>query len=274
MRFADLHTHTYFSDGLRSPQELIETAHAHRIGIVSISDHDTTEALEHARPVADRLDVTLITGVELSVSWRGRDVHLLGYAFSPEDETVETKLAEFREVRDERGQAIARRLAELDVPIDLDRLREICGQGAVGRPHLALALVEAGHCSSVDDAFDRYLAEGRPAFVPKMRFSAAEGIEMIHAAGGLVSLAHPVFYDEPILLIEELIELGLDGIETLHPKITPEWKRKLDEVCRHRGLMVTGGSDDHGFEEKRTLGQIRLPETEIGPILERISPVT
>lgn len=270
-RFADLHTHTYHSDGTRSPREVIDVALANGLTIVSISDHDNLAAYFEVKTYADERGVTLIPGIELSCIYEGVDVHVLAYAFDPLDERIERRLSGFRETRQQRGYAIVERLRTLGVIIDPARVDQLAAGGAVGRPHVARALVEAGHVASVSEAFDVYLGSGKPGYVDKERFAIAEAVALIRSAGGVTSIAHPTLYPDHNRLVPQLLDEGIDAVEVLHPQVDENHRHRYSSVARFRGKFTTGGSDDHGtVKTSETLGTIRVPESMIGPILERM----
>lgn len=271
MRYADLHTHTHHSDGTRSPQEVIDVALAHGIDIVAISDHDNLAAYYEIRQYAARRGVLLVPAIELSCGYEGVDVHLLAYAFDPLDDAIDLRLRGFRETRLRRGYAIVQKLRHLGCDIKAERVDELAGGGAVGRPHVARALVEAGCVASVSEAFDRYLGAGKPAWVDKERFSIREAVAMIRAAGGVTSIAHPTLYPRHELLVPQLLDAGVDGIEVLHPDVGELDRERYSNLARFRATLTTGGSDDHGsVKTTETLGTIRVPESMIRPILERM----
>jgi 3',5'-nucleoside bisphosphate phosphatase len=269
-RFADLHLHTVHSDGRRSPAEVVRLAAAARLDIISISDHDHLAGYDDALPVASELGITLVTGVELSVEWRGFDLHLLAWAFDPMHEALRLRLERCRIARARRGELMVEKLAGLGLPITIEQVRKIQGAGSMGRPHIGQALIDIGACSSMSDAFDRYLSPGCPGFVPKEMLSLEEALEMVRAAGGVTAVAHPTIYPRHEIVVPELLDLGVDGVEILHPDVTPEWMRHYGRLCSGMGKMRTGGSDDHGFPERQQLGTIRVPEAWITPIMERI----
>lgn len=272
MRYADLHLHTYHSDGTRSPREVIDAAKTHGLGIVAISDHDNLAAWFEIKPYADSSGITLIPAMELSCIFSGADVHILAYAFDPTDERIEKRLAEFRNTRARRGHEMIGRLRELGVEVNPERVDQLAGGGAMGRPHIARAMVEAGHVTSVDEAFDRYLGWGKPAFVDKQRFSIEEAVELIHSAGGLTSIAHPAVYPNHAKIVPQVLDAGIDGVEVFHPDVDETERERYRNLARFRGKMITGGSDDHGTAKStQTLGTIRVPEDLIAPILERLS---
>ena len=270
MRFADLHLHTHHSDGIRTPREIVELAAKFQLGIVAISDHDNLAAYDEAEDVAEELSILLIPAVELSAAYLGVDVHILAYAFDSGDETIASRLEEFRTARETRGLRMVEKLRELGYPITVERVQELCGDGAMGRPHVARALVEAGVVDSIDDAFRKLLKPGMAAFVPKARLEAEEAILMIHAAGGLLSVAHPTLYPEHEVIVQEMFEMGVDGVEAFHPKVDLEAQKYYTELARHQGKFVTGGSDDHGFDGRQAIGSIRVPEHEVRLIVERV----
>ena len=270
MRFADLHTHTYHSDGTRAPREVIDVARSHGIDIVAISDHDNLAAYFETKAYADSVGVTLIPAIELSCGFAGVDVHILAYAFDALDPRIDQRLRAFRDARQRRGQAIVEKLRSLGVHIRGERVDELAAGGAVGRPHVARALVEAGYVPAVADAFDQYLASGKPAYVEKARFQIAEAVELIRSAGGVTSVAHPAIYPDHSSIVPQLLDAGVDAVEVLHPDIDEIERERYTNLARFRGKFTTGGSDDHGKVKKvETLGSIKVPESWIGPILER-----
>lgn len=270
MRFADLHLHTHHSDGTRSSREVVDLARRHRLDIIAISDHDNLAAWYEVRDYAAEQGVALIPAAELSAEHRGIDIHVLAYAFDPDNERLTSHLEQFRDARQTRGHRMVQKLIALGYPISSERVEELCAGGAMGRPHIARALVEAGHVESFQEAFTRLIGPGCPAFVPKPRFSIAATVELIRDAGGLTSIAHPTLYPGHEQIVPELFELGIDAVEVFHPDVD-ETNRKLHErsAARH-DKFVTGGSDDHGMAKaKQTIGTVRVPESLIRPILER-----
>ena len=271
MRFADLHTHTHHSDGTRSPKEVVDVARAHGIEILAISDHDNVAAYFDIKTYADERGVTLVPAIELSCGHEGIDVHVLAYAFDPQDAQIEKRLRRFRETRQHRGHAIAERLGALGYDIDAARLDELAAGGAMGRPHVARALVERGYVASVSEAFDKLLGTGKPGYVEKERFSVEEAVALIHRAGGLTSVAHPTLYPKHETLIPRLLDLGVDAIEVMHPDVNKPDRQRYTKLAHERGKFITGGSDDHGkVKTVETLGTVRVSEDLIRPILERL----
>ena len=270
MRYADLHTHTYHSDGTRSPKEVIDVAVSHGLSIVSISDHDNLAAYFEIKPYADTKGVTLVPGIELSCGWEGVDVHVLAYAFDAHDGRIEERLRRFRETRHQRGRAMVERLRSLGVNISAERVDQLAAGGAMGRPHVARALGDAGYVTSVQEAFDAFLGTGKPGYVEKERFDVREAVALIRAAGGVTSIAHPTLYPDHNRLVPQLLDEGIDAVEVLHPQVDENHRHRYASVARFRGKFTTGGSDDHGsVKTSETLGTVKVPESMIGPILDR-----
>src|SRR5258708_39456416 len=165
MRYADLHTHTYHSDGTRAPKEVIDVARSHGLAIVAISDHDNLAAYYEIKPYADECQMTLVPGVELSCELDGVDVHILAYAFDPHDQRIDARLRGFRETRHRRGYAIIERLRELGYPIRAERVDELAAGGSLGRPHVARALVQARHVASIPETFPKLITTRKPPYI-------------------------------------------------------------------------------------------------------------
>jgi predicted metal-dependent phosphoesterase TrpH len=258
----DLHTHTDASDGRLTSADLVRRAWSAGIRVLGVTDHDTLAGLSSAHHAAEAFGLTLIDGVEVTAVERGRDIHVLGYFVNTADSALDAFLARQREQRTARVKEIGARLLGLGAPIDVERLlsaREARG-GAIGRPAIAAALIEAGHVSSLREAFDRFLGEGGAAWVPRQGPMVPQVIDVLHSAGAIASLAHPVLNrcDERI---SEWAAVGLDAIEVFHSEHQP------DDVARYRaladalGLAMTGGSDYHGHDHKdhAHLGSVTLP---------------
>src|SRR3954471_3637717 len=258
----DLHLHTTASDGTLSPSELVSKARAAGLSIFSITDHDTTAGLPEARSAAGRVGLELIDGIEISAVADGRDVHVLGYFIDPESPPLRAFLDRQREDRLRRVREMGARLAALGAPIDIEPILAdaACGR-SVGRPQIALALVQQGHVTTRDEAFDRYLEFGGPAFVPRCGASPAAVVDTIHEAGGIASLAHPALMKRDAL-IAPLAAAGLDALEARHSDHDAQAEAKYRAMARELGLLVTGGSDFHGDSGHRIskLGLVTLPD--------------
>ena len=262
----DLHSHTNASDGHLDAAGLVREAWMAGIRVLAVTDHDTVAALEPARTAAAAFGLTLVAGIELTAVDQGRDVHVLGYFFDPHDPALAECLAAQRAARRERLQLMARRLAGLGVPIDADALLAAWPTSrALGRPALAEAMVAAGHVESTREAFDRWLGDDAPAWVRRDGLAVADIVEVIHKAGGLASLAHPVLYgrdDE----IAGWRDAGLDALEAHHSEHGPEHVQRYREMAVQLGMLITGGSDFHGDPpgrppraRPRLLGGVTLP---------------
>jgi len=261
----DLHTHSAASDGLLRPAALVQAVRDTRLDTFSVTDHDTIDALAEVEVHARDLGLCLIPGIELSAFWRKRvEVHILGYFLDPGDAMLNAFLKDRRGARRTRLQAMLSRLCSLGIVIEAGEVLARASEGSVGRPHLARVLVEHGIVSSSDDAFDRYLGEGKPAYVPRPDVSVADAIRVIHEAGGLASLAHPGLHNRDEAIPEMMAE-GLDAIEVYHAKHTPGQTTRYRRLAERRGLLVTGGSDFHGavgLDYGLTPGTPCLPEAD------------
>jgi len=256
-RRIDLHAHTLFSDGLMSPEELVNHALVRRLSALAITDHDSVEGLPRARAALDPT-LELVPGIEISTSHDGLDLHILGYYIDAEDSALRARLERFREERRDRALAIVARLKALGAPIDGEEVFASAGPGVVGRPHIADALVRAGHVESLDAAFRLYLGARGGAFVPRPAFRPADAIALIHQAGGVSVLAHPGVH-LPTAVVEQLVAQGLRGIEVWHPQHGVAAVRHYRALAAKFGLLETGGSDFHGPSRSAELGEIAVP---------------
>ena len=259
MKFADLHLHTYFSDGTFSPEELV--GHGHRLGFaaLALTDHDSVEGCVRMAAACQAAGIDFIPGTELTAEHNDTEIHLLGYCLDTENQTLLTKIARFQTVRQNRIHEMVARLNGLKVPLKVESVFELANCKSPGRPHVARALVKAGLVGNLDEAFERFLKKNRPAWVPKAKMSALEAIELIHQAGGLAVMAHPGL-NRTDDVIPVLIEEGLDGIECFHTKHSTVLSERYLEVADKLQLLITGGSDCHGFSKgKPLIGTVKLP---------------
>ncbi len=268
---ADLHTHSTYSDGVLTPKQLVDYAYSRGVRILALTDHDITdgipEALEAARAYPDML---LIPGIEMSTDVPGNEVHVLGYFIDWQDAEFQRVLARLRDSRVDRARRMVERLAELGVPVSWERVRELAGEGAVGRPHIAQALVEAGHVSSVNEAFELYLGRNRPAYVEREKMTPAEVVQLLRKVGGLAVLAHPRELEGQLdQLLPELKAAGLVGMEVYYQDYTPEEIQRLLAWARRFDLLPLGGSDYHGLggPQQREPGDIPLPDEPVQQLL-------
>lgn len=255
--FVDLHTHSTASDGAFAPADVV--AHASRAGLatIALTDHDTVAGVDEARAAGERLGVHVIAGIELSAVDGAREIHLLGLHLES-TAPIDRELAAFRETRISRAEEIVARLNALQVPVTFDAVLAEAGEGAVGRPHVARAIVRGGWVRDQREAFDRFLGNGRPAFVPKHHLVIGDAIRLVHDAGGVAVVAHPG-PDGTRARIEPLVGLGLDGLEVRHPSHSAEDNARLGALVDHFGLVPSGGSDWHGaVEGPRVIGNQRV----------------
>lgn len=255
---ADLHLHTTASDGQLAPAELVELACARALEAIAITDHDTIAGVAEAQAAAHGR-LLVLPGIELSAEDDGQDVHVLGYLLDAAAPGFQARLASFRDDRLTRAQRIVARLAALGCPIAWERVLALANGGAVGRPHIARALVEAGHVASMDEAFSRYLYTGGPAYVSRERLSPEAAVALIRGAGGAAVLAHPGLVAGYAPLVERLAAAGLDGVEVVHPKNPPDVRENLRALARRYDLVMTGGSDFHRPDEDILGGQTLPP---------------
>lgn len=257
----DLHVHTTASDGTLSARDTVAAALARGLRLLAITDHDTTEGVSEAVEAAQGTELTLVPGVELSADTETEDIHVLGYFVNPLAPEIQQALAGLRETRQARNERILARLRALGAPVAPARVQEIARRGSVGRPHIAAALVEAGHARSQGEAFGRYLARGRPAYVPRAQLTVAQACDIIRRAGGLAVLAHPAKIGSRAAR-EQALAGGVDGIEVYHCDHSAQHVQDLLDLARARGLLVTGGSDSHGPYSDRplALGEGAVPQ--------------
>lgn len=269
----DLHMHSTASDGRCLPEDVVERAHAKGLHTISLTDHDTMAGVPAAANAAARLGMTFIPGIEITSVHGGRDVHVLAYFLPGLSEDLTRLLAEQRQNRLLRAHAIADRLAAVGAPIDVAALTEAAaslGGKSLARPQIAQALITAGHVTSIAEAFERFLGEDGPAYIPHRGASPAEVIELIGRAGGVASMAHPG-YTRKDEIIPELVAAGLGAIEAHHSAHDEATTARYVEMARHYGLAVSGGSDFHGEGTRRCefFGVVNLPAAEFRELVAR-----
>ncbi|MFI5370993.1 MAG: PHP domain-containing protein [Candidatus Eisenbacteria bacterium] len=263
-RRVDLHAHTFFSDGLLSPEDLVARALDKHLLALAVTDHDTVEALPRARAAATA-QIELVPGIELSSATDGVDLHILGYYLDPEHPRLRTRLERFQDERRQRAVLMMQRLNDLGATLDPDEVFDLAGPGVVGRPHVAGALLRAGHVSSMDEAFKRYLGPQGAAYVPRPAFRPEEAIALIHEADGVSVLAHPGA-SLPDSLLERLVAAGLRGVEVWHPQHNAATIRRYRALASRLGLLETGGSDFHGHPRGADLGDLGVPAAVLDPL--------
>ena len=260
--FIDLHLHTNHSDGQFSPEQLVLTAAAKQLRAIAVTDHDTVSAVLESEHWAMKYGIEFLSGLEISAcTEEDGEIHILGYRIDPASHALMEALARQKRIRLERIRRMVERLHELNIGIAFEEVQELAGQAsAIGRPHLARALMRRDVVSSLDEAFERYLAKGKPGFVPKMGLSFREAIEAILAAGGIPIYAHPGLERKDELL-PKLLTMGLRGLEVFHSDHSPDDVQHYTELVMQHGLLASGGSDCHGggTKWKQLIGTVPVP---------------
>ncbi len=272
----DLHLHTTASDGRLSPTELIHLLASQGLKQVAISDHDTTEGLAEAFAAAEEFpDMRIIPAIELSTDIPGDEVHMLGYFLRHEDEELQKILREFRMGRLERGRMMVEKLATLGINIEWERVQEIAGEGSVGRPHIALAMVEKGYCKEPKDAFPEYLGRNGSAYVERSKMTPPEAVDMLIRFGAVPVLAHPAYLNDMETTIAELAEVGIVGLEVHYAQFSSETVQQLARLADRHGLIPCGGSDYHGLgnEGEPLPGTLGPPPETVGLLEEAASKI-
>ena len=268
---ADLHIHTTYSDGALSTRDLLQ--HAKRAGLstVSITDHDHVGAIEEALALGHDLGIEVIPGVELSACVGDLDIHILGYFVDHRDEQLQEYLSLLRSERFKRAERIVEKLNDLNVPLPLEAVLGQAGQGAIGRPHIANALVEMGLTDSYYEAFLKYIGAGKPAYEKKFQISPREALELIGRTGGLSFIAHPGNLINDTMLLA-LVNEGIDGIEVIHPSHSPERVAYYRGIASEFYLLTSGGSDFHGGRKNGLdlLGRYTISEEQVDTMRRRL----
>jgi predicted metal-dependent phosphoesterase TrpH len=267
--FADLHLHTNFSDGTYTPEELAGHGKRHGLKAMALTDHDTVEGCARMSAACEADEIEFIPGTELTAELDGVELHLLGYDLDAANERLLKAMERFQAVRQNRIHEMVARINKLNVPLKAEDVFAMANCKSPGRPHVARALVKAGLCKSLEEAFDRFLKLNRPAWVPKCKISAMEGIELIHDAGGVAVMAHPGL-NKTDEVIPKMVEAGLDGIECFHTKHTPSTSQHYLQIAKKHSLLVTGGSDCHGLSKGKPLvGTVKLPYQHVERLREK-----
>ena len=251
----DLHMHTSYSDGFYSPGELIEKVKEAEVDVVSITDHDNLSGIKEATDKGKELGIEVIPGVEISSDSQGKEIHVLGYFVDPENEELERYLKFFREERLKRAERIVNKLNILGLSIELEDVLEFAQNSAVGRPHIAQAMLENELIKNYYEAFNKYIGNDGPAYERKVHISPKSAVKIISDAGGLSFIAHPGYMPES--LVKEMITAGIDGIEVIHPSHTKQMTKFYRGIVNEYFLLESGGSDFHGGkrEDLRNLGK-------------------
>ncbi len=266
----DLHLHSTVSDGRLPPGEVVRLAHSQGVRVMALSDHDSTDGVPEAEAVGRQLGMRVIAGVELSTDLPGASIHVLGLFLDYQRPHFQEMIHKFRSARVIRVHQMTDALARLGVPIRSERVFELAGEGSVGRPHVAQALLEAGHIQTMEEAFEKYIGHDGPAYFEGYRLEPGEAVHLIHSVGGFASWAHPLELDGKDWreYLPRLVDAQVDGLEVYYSKeYLPQEIEALLEACDRHGLIPTVGSDFHGFK-----GMDRLPGSVLAPVdlLDRI----
>ena len=270
---ADLHCHSTFSDGRLTPSELVDLAYRNGVRILSLTDHDIVDGLPEAFEAAKRYDdFALIPGIEMSTDVPGNEVHILGHFIDRHNPAFLNRLKRLQESRLNRARLMVEKLVQLGKAVSWERVEFFAGEGAVGRPHVALALVEAGHVASVNEAFNRYLSRNGPAYVSRDRLGPEEVVALLLEVGGVATLAHPreLFAAGNLEnLLEALQAAGLTGMEVYYQEYLPQEIKTFHDLASRYGLIPLGGSDYHGLggPQQREPGDIPLPTEPVQKLL-------
>jgi predicted metal-dependent phosphoesterase TrpH len=286
-RVADLHVHTTASDGRWAPGDVVRRLSELGFSAVGIADHDEIGGIPEAIEAGRACGVEIVPAVELSTAVSGksgtgtdfpgelvpapdlpREVHILGYYIDCEAPELLEVLEACRTHRRRRMDVMVDHLAEVGVPIDIDRVHQLAGEGAIGRPHLAQAMVEAGHVRSIEEAFLRYLAPGRPGYAPKWKMTPAEACALVRRIGGVPVLAHPMLLKDDAL-VGEIIRDGALGLEAYYAYVPAEVTQRYLHMAEQAGLLVTGGSDCHQEDGNVLMGRVRLPYARVEALRAR-----
>ena len=273
----DLHLHTNHSDGDLSPSDLVELCFERGLQTIAVTDHDTTSALQEARECASKFGIRLINGIELGTNYLDDEVHILGYGIDLQDVGFQDKLSVFREGRLLRGKKIIEKLGSIGLNISWEMVRNIAKGASVGRPHIAMALVELGYAANIKDAFKKYLNTDSPGFIPREMVRPTEAVEMLRDNGALPVLAHPLLSNSKsgrksiqnlVELIPELCEAGLMGIEVYYGDYDSQQVSQLIELAEKYSLIKCGGSDYHNSENRNDPhpGDVGPPQESVNQI--------
>ncbi len=258
-KWIDLHIHTNASDGLLSPEDAVKIAKECGLSAISITDHDAIGGFVEAEEMATDLGIELVSGVELSVAYKGDDFHLLAYLIDYQNPEFQKKINTFRDERFVRGEKMVEKLNELGIDLRLDTVKAIAGDGSVGRPHLADALLKEEFVHTYDEAFARYLGYHAPAYVAKKYLTPQEAIDLIHLVRGVAVFAHPGTCRSQDA-IYDFLDMGLDGIEAYHSQHDRNMTTHYINLAKKLGLIYTGGSDCHGRRKGKVLvGTVKVP---------------
>jgi hypothetical protein len=270
---ADLHAHSTASDGLLPPAALVELASRRGISLLALTDHDTTAGLAEANVSAAALGLRVIQSIELTTTVEPGELHILGYAVDPASDELQATLARLRAARTARAARMLAQLREVGIDLPEETITPGAPDEAIGRPHIARAMIARGVVATVDEAFQRYLGRGRPAYIPRDALDPTAAIQLIRRAGGLATLAHPFSWPAFPDGLTELINAGLGGLEVYYGEYAAECHAELATIAAAQRLVATGGSDYHGpnYKEGRELGAVDIPAVTVERFLTAIA---
>jgi predicted metal-dependent phosphoesterase TrpH len=269
MKFADLHLHTNFSDGTFTPEELVLYAQKGGLSCIAVTDHDSVEACARAAAACAAVNIEFVAGTELTAEHDDTELHVLGYFLDTQNRKLLEEIAKFQVVRQSRIHEMVARINDLGMPLEAESVFALANCKSPGRPHVAKAMMKAGLVRNMDEAFELFLKRGRAAWVPKSKVSALEAIELVHQAGGLAVMAHPGL-NRTDNIIPDLVAAGMDGIECFHTKHSTVMSERYLEIADKYKLLVTGGSDCHGFSKgKPLIGTVKLPYDHVQKMKDR-----
>jgi hypothetical protein len=272
--FADLHTHTSYSDSKETPKSLLEKAKSAGLHSIAVTDHDTVSGLAEAFYEARTVGVEVVPGIELSCRYKSVEIHMVGLWIDPANKGLNDIIGKIEQSRFERAKKMVERLRVLGAAIEFDEVEAIAGKGVIGRPHVAQALVDRGRVEDFSSAFRLYIGREGPAYVRKLAVTPEEAIAAVHSAGGTAVMAHPLVGGPQREHVKEVCEMGIDALEANHPKLTGEQCQWLRQYAKARNIAVSGGSDWHGVGwSEGEMGDYGVTETEFRELYSRL-PVT
>ena len=262
MSKVDLHLHSSVSDGVLSPDEVVAKAAELGLTAISLTDHDNVDGIAPALIAAEKYpSLVFIPGLEISTDITTGEVHLLGYYVDHTNPELLTALKKLRDSRLVRAQQMVRKLSEMGMSIEWERVKMLSGNGSVGRPHIAQALLEKGYIETIKEAFSKYIAFGGPAYVPREKMTPSEAIELITRANGFAVLAHPLNISKLDILLKTMVKAGLTGLEVYYKDYSVEERESLARLADKYRLIATGGTDYHGLDDNAEvmMGEARVP---------------
>ncbi len=273
----DLHMHSTASDGAYSPEEVVQIALTKAMDVIALTDHDSISGISRAQAASAGTSLEVLAGVELSAEDEDADRHILGYLFDPGSPALSALFRKLREARIDRVGQIVEKLAALNVMLPVEEILALSNGGSVGRVHVARVMLRRGYTASLQEAFDRYIGDDGPAYVPHYPLTPKQAIEVIHQAGGVAVMAHPGRVENYRKILDGLIPLGLDGIEVYYPDHTPSIVSELRVLARQHGLLMTVGSDFHRREGdgSASIGTVKFPQDQdiVGALRERAASI-